>query len=122
LGTTTQNIAAIARGYPYKARLWVRRDADGETQPFPEGCTLLADIALFVGAVAVTSLSTEDGTITRIDDDTIEIVIPGAATALLTNTSAQLDLVRTDPSPDEWLGLRVQLPVEQPITAARPRS
>jgi hypothetical protein len=122
LGTTTQNIAAIARGYPYKARLWVRPDADGETQPFPEGCTLLADIALFVGGPAVATLSTEDGTITRIDDDTVEVSIPGAATALLTNTTAQLDLVRTDPSPDEWLGLRVQLPVEQPITAARPRS
>lgn len=122
MGTTTQNTAAVARGYPYKARLWVRPDADGETQPFPEGCTLLADIALFVGGPAVATLSTEEGTITRIDDDTVEVSIPGAATALLTNTTAQLDLVRTDPSPDEWLGLRVQLPVEQPITAARPRS
>ncbi len=119
MGTTTQTVAPIARGYPYKIRLWVRPDADGETQPFPEGCTLLAAVAVFLGGPAVTELSTEDGTIVRIDDDTIEVKIPGSATALLTNTSAQLDIVRTDPSPDEWLGLQVSLPVVQPVTAAR---
>jgi hypothetical protein len=80
---------------------------------------LLADVAVFLGGPAVASLSTEAGTIVRIDDDTIEVTIPGAATALLTNTSAQLDIVRTDPSPDEWLGLQVSLPVVQPVTAAR---
>ena len=119
MSTTTQNVPAIARGYPYKARLSVRPIVEGEAQPFPEGCRLLADIALFVGGAAAATLSTEDGTITRIDDNTVELTVPGEATALLTNTTAQLDLVRTDPSPDEWLGLRLQLPVEQPITAAR---
>ncbi len=80
---------------------------------------MLAAVAVFLGGPAVTELSTEDGTIVRIDDDTIEVKIPGSATALLTNTSAQLDIVRTDPSPDEWLGLQVSLPVVQPVTAAR---
>jgi hypothetical protein len=119
LGTTTQTVAAIARGYPYKMRLWVSPVSEGEPRPFPEGCSLLADVAVFLGGPAVASLSTESGTIVRIDDDTIELTIPGAATALLTNTSAQLDLVRTDPTPDEWLGLQVSLPVVQPVTAAR---
>ena len=119
MSTTTQTVAAIARGYPYKIRLWVRPDGDGEAQPFPEGCTLLADVAVFLGGPAVASLSTEDGTIVRIDDDTVEVSIPGAATALQTHPRAPMALVRPDPSPADWLGLQVSLPVVQPVTAAR---
>jgi hypothetical protein len=119
LGTTTQNVAAIARGYPYTIQLWVRPEADGDANPFPEGSTLIADIAIYAGGAAVSTLSTDDGSIIRIDDDTIELRIPATATTLLTNTVAQVDVVRTDTSPDQWLGLQLTLPVVQPITAAR---
>jgi hypothetical protein len=122
LGTTTQNVAALARGYPYTIQLQVRPEVGGDISPFPEGCTLIADVAIYAGGAAVATLSTDDGTIARIGDDTIELRIPGAATALLTNTTAQLDVVRTDTSPDQWLGLQVSLPVVRPITAARPES
>lgn len=122
MGTTTQNVAALARGYPYTIQLQVRPEVDGDTGPFPEGCTLIADVAIYVGGTAVATLSTDDGSIVRIGDDTIELRIPAAATALLTETTAQIDLVRSDTSPDQWLGLQLSLPVVQPITAARPES
>ena len=122
MGTTTQNVAALARGYPYTIQLQVRPESDGDISPFPEGCTLIADVAIYAGGAAVATLSTDDGTIARIGDDTIELRIPAAATERLTNTTAQIDVVRTDTSPDQWLGLQLSLPVIQPITAGRAES
>jgi hypothetical protein len=122
LGTTTQNVAALARGYPYTIQLQVRPEVDGDISPFPAGCTLIADVAVYAGGTAVATLSTDDGTIARIGDDTIELRIPASATERLTNTTAQIDLVRSDTSPDQWLGLQLSLPVVQPITAAREQS
>lgn len=115
--TTVQPVPPIGRGYPYSFRLAC--PAESDVVPFPAGCTLLADVALYAGAPAVASLSSEGGSIERIDDTTVLLRLSGADTDLLTNTTVVLDLVRTDPSPDEWLGIKVQLPVERPVTAAR---
>jgi hypothetical protein len=118
LRTIVQPTPPIARGYPYPFR-WHSPVSEGEPAPFPAGCTLLADVALHAGGVAVATLSTEAGSIVRIDDTTIELRLSPADTAGLTVKTALIDLVRTDPSPDTWMGLKVQLPVEQPITAPR---
>jgi len=95
---------------------------DGDIGPFPEGCTLIADVAIYAGGTAVATLSTDDGTIVRIGDDTIELRIPASATERLTNTTAQIDVVSSGTSPNQWRGLQLSLPVVQPITAAREQS
>lgn len=116
--TTVQPTPPIARGYPYAFR-WHSPVSEGEAVPFPAGCTILADVALSVGGAAVASLSTEAGSIVRVDDTTVELRLGPGDTAALSAKTVLIDLVRTDPSPDEWLGLKVQLPVEQPVTAPR---
>lgn len=116
--TTVQPVPPIARGYPYTVR--VICPAEGDVVPFPIGCNLLADVALYVGAPGrVATLDTARGSIERINDTTVLLRLSGDDTAMLTNTSAVIDIVRTDPSPDEWLGVRVQLPVVAPVTVPR---
>jgi len=121
LRTIVQSTPPIARGYPFSFQ-WNCPADEGGVVPFPAGCTLLADVALYQGGSKVATLSTETGSIVRVDDISIVLLLSASDTAGLTNTTAVVDLVRTDPSPDEWLGLRVKLPVEQPITAPRVNS
>lgn len=116
--TIVQPIPPIARGYSYSFR-WHSPVGEGEAVPFPAGCTLLADVALQAGGAALATLTSETGSIVWIDPTTVELRLSADDTAKLSLKTALIDLVRSDPSPDQWLGLKVQLPVEQPITAAR---
>lgn len=111
-------IPPIARGYPYSVFVKaISEDVNGPAA-FPAGCVLLAKVANVAGGTAVALLQTEDGSIERISDDTIKLIFSDADTTRLTNLSAVLDIVRTDPT-TVWLGLTVELAVHRPITAAR---
>jgi hypothetical protein len=110
---TVQYVPPIARGYHYPV------DVGLDAALFPEGCKLRAEIRNFVGAggMPAGTLTTEDGGITRLDDQTIRLDIKGEMTGRLTNSTAVLDVVRTDLSPDEWLPFQITLPVVKPVTA-----
>jgi len=112
---TTQQVPPIARGYPYRQRVIV-------TGPgailFPAGCQLRADVrSTATSALPAGTLTTTDGSIVRVDDATVDIYLSGAITAGLAGAAAHIDFVRTDVSPDEWLDVRLQMPVVVPITA-----
>jgi hypothetical protein len=110
-----QSVSPIAAGYVYKVRLQVT----GEEPLFPAGCRLRAQVRPFEAAELVAGiLTTENGGIVRVDDMTIDLVMPAELTDAINNDRACLDLARVDVEPDEWLGLALQLPVVEPITRA----
>lgn len=118
----SQPAPPIARGYPYDIVLTVDPVISGSPPAFPAGCGLMADIADYPGGPALGTLTTANGSIERLADNQIAVHIPASVTQAITNTNAVFDLVRTDVSPDVWLGVRVQLAVEPPVTAFRPGS
>lgn len=112
--TDVQLIDPIARGFHYAFQVRVT-----DVEPaFPLGCELKAEVRTHLKAATVAgTLTTAAGTLIRLDDDTVELRMTGSITARLDNSSAVLDLVRTDLTPDAWLGVQVVLPVVQPVTA-----
>ncbi|WP_242183050.1 hypothetical protein [Sphingomonas sp. CARO-RG-8B-R24-01] len=111
---TIQSVQPIAAGFHYAIRL----QATGPQSPaFPFGCELMTEVRAYVGApVSEGILSTANQTIIRVDDDTIELHFPSSMTGGLTNSVAVIDLVRTDPSPDQWMSISVQIPLVRPVT------
>lgn len=107
-----QEVAPVAQGYAYAFRLKVT----GGDPAFPVGATFRADVRAWPGAPLAGALTTEAGSLVRIDGDTIEVQLASAVTAAIFNTVAHLDFVRTDLSPDVWMGVQVRLPVVVPIT------
>lgn len=112
--TTTLSGQPIARGYSHAIRVTVA--TDGDDAVFPAGCRLMAQFREFAGAPAVqATLSTDNGKIVRIDDDTIRLDLSAADTADMQGQTVT-DLVRTDLSPDAWLGIQLRFEVAQPAT------
>lgn len=108
----TQTVVPIAKGYAYRTRLRVT----GGEPVFPAGCELRAEVRPYVGSAKLAgTLSTVDGTITRVDDEMVELRLSGTITGAL-GSVAHLDIARVDVSPDEWIGVQVQIPVVIPIT------
>lgn len=113
MGMTEQSVAPIAKGYAYAIRVRVT----GDEPVFPVGCSVRTELRDYAGANALAAaLSTVDGSIVRIDDDTVELRIPGEGTAKIGNSTATFDLVRSDLQPEVWLGVQVTLPVMTPVT------
>ena len=110
---SVQQVPPIARGYAYAVQL----DVSSDDEPFPEGCSLRAQICDYVGASApIGTLTTGDGSIVVVDSHNIVLHLSPAITGALGNTSAAIDLVRDDVVPEQWLGIQITFPVVRPVT------
>lgn len=83
---------------------------------FPAGSTFKAQVRYDEGEAVLTTLTTALGTLTRVDDERIEIKIPGSASTKWIEPAVMLDLVRTDLSPAQHLAIRVQIEVQTSLT------
>lgn len=109
--TLVQEGPVILIGYEYRLRLVA------EGAAFPEGARFLGQMrASLAGMEVLATLSSDAGTLVRIDDMALDIVIPPIVTATLTPGSVVLDLVRTDLDPDRHLGVLFEIPVVLPVT------
>jgi hypothetical protein len=109
----TQEIPPIARGYAYPLRVRVT----GDEPVFPAGCALRADVRPSIGSPKLAgSLSTDAGTLVRIDDTTVELHLSAALTSAIENDSAVLDFARVDLAQPVWLGVQIKIPVIVPVT------
>ena len=107
---TTEGRALVA-GYEWRQRFV------SPVALFPAASTFTAQVRRTVAdATVLTTLTTADGDITRIDNETLEIVIPGADSTAWTPGSVVFDVVRTDTAPDQHLGFRVEILVVQAVT------
>lgn len=82
----------------------------------PAGATFEADIRHEEGGAILATISTGSG-VTRIDDNTLEIVFSPAVTATLTpGRMALFDFVRTDTAPPTHTNIGLSIPVKASIT------
>lgn len=109
---SVQTGSAIIAGYIWRQRLQVTAEAP----PFPEGVTLRAQVRKSRAATEeLATLTTENGGLVRVDDNSIDIVIAGASSTDWRD-SVMLDIVRTDLDDDEHLGIQLTVPVMMPVT------
>lgn len=108
---TVSDGPAIVAGYDYTLQI------ETDVATFPVGCALTAHVRAKVSDNAVlATLTTANGSLTRITDTVLEITIPAAATAALQVGSVVLDVVRTDLEPDRHLNFHLEIPVIKPVT------
>jgi hypothetical protein len=101
----------ILIGYEYRLQL------EAEADLFPEGAAFAGQLRSAIAATSVLAvLSTMGGSILRLDERTLEIVLGPTMTAGLAPGMVVLDLVRTDLTPDRHLGFLLEIPVALPVT------
>ncbi len=108
---TVQEGPVILIGYEYRLQL------EAEADLFPEGASFAGQVRSAITALTVVAeLSTAAGSVLRVDDHTLEIVLAPEVTANLAPGMVVLDLVRIDLTPDRHLGFVLEVPVALPVT------
>ena len=114
MSITQQPGRPIVAGYVWRIDV---RVTSGVTPVFPLGVVLVSQLRRVVtDTAAIGTLRTADGTITRLDNDTIELKVPADMSAGWPTGSVTLDCVRTDGAEPQYLGFRLRVPVVQPVT------
>lgn len=102
---------AILPGYAYQLRL------EAGSALFPETARFLAHLRTTPSSDQVLAVvSSDTGGFVRISDREMDLHLTPAQTAPLPLGRVILDLVRTDTSPAQHLGVFLELPVLQPVT------
>ncbi len=83
---------------------------------FPVGVKLRAQVRTEPGAAVLGVLTTDAGHLVRVDNDRIQITIPGSLSAKWAEGTVMFDLVRTDLTPAVHLGLRVKVETKTSLT------
>lgn len=110
---TVLSVAPIAIGYPYTVDLAF----ETEDEVFASGGAFAAQVRQTAGAPwVIATLTSGEGHLTRVDDQTIRVAFTSAHTALMRGSSVVLDFVRTDTDPDQYLNAQATLPVTLPAT------
>jgi hypothetical protein len=107
------DVPQITIGYDWPG---VQINVTAASPVFPTGVLLRADLKTTTATASpIATLTTVHGLV-RIDDYTVGISIPGTITSLLTPGEIMLDIVRTDLTPNQYIGLVITAPVGEPIT------
>lgn len=105
----------IVKGFPWRLRL----TATATPALFPEGVALISQVRQAKGdSTVLHTFRTDDESLVRIDDDTIDIVLACEVTVNWTARSVTFDLVRTDTTEPQFLGITVTVPVMSSVTSA----
>jgi ABC-type arginine transport system ATPase subunit len=108
---TVQEGPVILIGYEYRLQL------EAEADLFPESASFVGQVrSAITVATVMAELSSAAGSVLRVDDHTLEIVLAPEVTANLAPGMVVLDLVRTDLTPDRHLGFMLEVPVALPVT------
>jgi hypothetical protein len=109
--TSLQEGPVILIGYEYRLQLQAEADL------FPTVASFAGQVRSVISAATVMAeLSSGAGSVLRVDERTLEIVLSPAVTASLAPGGVVLDLVRTDLTPDRHLGFLLEIPVALPVT------
>lgn len=105
----------IAIGYRWQQRVSAVI-ADSSAALFPSGTTLRAQVRSVKNSPTVlATLTTENGGLARVDDNTFDIFMTSEQTALMAAGHVYLDLARTDIGPD-YFYFMLKIEVLQPVT------
>ena len=109
--TQLQEGPVILIGYEYRLQL------EAEADLFPEGAAFAGQLRSTIAATSVLAeVSTSAGSVLRLNERTLEIVLTPAITSSFMAGGVVLDLVRTDLTPDRHLGFLLEIPVALPVT------
>lgn len=101
----------ILIGYEYRLQL------EAEADLFPEGASFAGQVRSAITATTMLAeLSSAAGSVLRVNDRTLEIILAPAVTAGLAPGAVVLDFIRTDLTPDRHLGFVLEIPVMLPVT------
>lgn len=102
---------AVLIGYEYALQL------EAAAGIFPSGAQFVAQVrAKRSSADLIATLTSDNGGLIRINDQTLEIRIPASATGMMTAGAVFIDIVRTDTIPPRHLQFSLEIPVTVPIT------
>lgn len=111
----TTSAPPIAAGLPYSTVINVAGYPDGEP-PFPTGCELIAHARDFAKSRRINAVLTMGDGITWLDEDSIQIDMTAAQTALCKNTTCTIDFARTDVDPVQYTYVQAIIDVIVPAT------
>ena len=106
----------LIAGYEWRQRV----RAVSSPPLFPASAQYAAQLRASLTGPVLATLTTAESTIVRIDDDTVELVVPPAASSSWNTREVVLDLVRTDVAPPRHAGFRLRVRVAQPVTRGLP--
>lgn len=106
---------AIKRGLGWSTRLTVT----GANAPyFPSGVVMRSQVrATEYSPTALATLTTENGGISRVSDDAIDIVMTAAQTSNFEIGTVVLDFLRMDLAYPVGYGIKIRVKVDQGITS-----
>jgi len=104
---------AIQTGCDWRLKITINSAA---LEEFPSNAHFLAHIRDHADGPLKAALSTEDGTITRMNSKTIELIIPATVSASWQAGTVVMDVLRVDTSTPIHLGFDLEVPVKRTIT------
>jgi len=101
---------ALVFGYDFKMRLNATADI------FPAGIAMTAHVRAEIDGPILATLSTANGKLVRAGNRDLDITISGTDSVNWTAPSIILDIVRTDTTPDEYLGIVLTITTSKAVT------
>ncbi|MBD9511648.1 hypothetical protein IB265_33370 [Ensifer sp. ENS10] len=83
---------------------------------FPSTAKFTAQVRVDADSPVLATLTTQAGNIIRVDDTSIEIVLPGSISAEWSSGKVVMDVVRTDLTDKIHLGFDLEIPVKRSVT------
>lgn len=110
MGVTLQEGPLIAQGYPYSLRL------EASSPVFSASHAYKAQFRVKPAATSALAEITTGSGITYVSPTALDFLIPAGATASFPLGEVWTDLVRTDVSPNLFMGFQFSIPVILPVT------
>lgn len=113
--TTIEQGIALVAGYLWSIRIEMDEAA------FPVGVAVKGQVRYKVAdPIVLAHLSTIDGSLIRVNDTQIDVIIDGDISKDWKAGDVVFDLVRTDLDPDQYLGFQMVVPVVRTVTRDLP--
>lgn len=110
MAISVQDGPLVAQGYPYSLRI------ESEKPMFSASHTYRAHVRQKPSSTSfLAELNTGSG-ITFVSETALDLTIPANATASFPLGEVWLDIIRTDVTPNLYMGFQFSVPVIQPIT------
>lgn len=110
MAISVQEGPVVAQGYPYSLRI------EAETPMFSASHAYKAHVRAKPSATERLAEVTSASGITFVSESAIDILIPANATASFPLGEVWIDMVRTDVTPNLYMGFQFSVPVIQPVT------
>lgn len=110
MAISVQEGPLVAQGYPYTLRI------EAEKSMFSASHTYKAHVRAKPAATALLAEVTTGSGITYVSERAIDITIAPSATASFPLGEVWIDMVRTDVTPNTYMGFQFSVPVILPVT------